>query len=467
LTFKLTKNPTPLSKLVGPEQVWEGKLSVGGGLGLRIVIHVGKDKGGKLIAKMDSPDQGAKGLSVDSITLDKTTLAFEMKRIMGKYEGKINAAGTEAVGTWTQLGSSFPLTLKKTEKASELRRPQTPKAPFPYKVVDVSYANKPGGVTLSGTLTEPEGNGPFPAVILISGSGPQDRDETIFEHKPFLVLADTLTRRGIAVLRLDDRGMGGTTGNTETSTSDDFAGDVMAGINFLKTRSEIDARHLGLLGHSEGGIIAPMVASRTPDVAFIVLMAGTGLPGQEILQLQSHLILKAAGTDESELKQSLEIQKKLIQIARSEKDEKVMETKMGDVLKELSASLPEDKRKELAQKDALIKSGMKQVRLPWFRYFLNYDPRPTLSKVRCPVLAIIGEKDLQVPPKENLSQIESTLKAAGNTRITVKQLPGLNHLFQTCKTGAPSEYADIEETIAPAALKVMADWITEQAGIKR
>ncbi len=264
----------PDTAAAAAEQAWEGKLSIGAGLSLRIVVHVGKTSEGKLTAKMDSPDQGARGLNVDTITLDKTTLSFEMKTLLGRYEGKLNADGTEAAGTWTQAGNSLPLTLKKTDKATELRRPQTPKSPFPYNVVEVSYQNKTGGVTLAGTLTEPEGPGPFPALILISGSGAQDRDETIFEHKPFLVLADALTRRGVAVLRLDDRGVGGSTGSTSASTSDDFAGDVLAGIAFLKARSEIDRTRLGLMGHSEGGIIAPMVAARSPDVAFIVLMAG-------------------------------------------------------------------------------------------------------------------------------------------------------------------------------------------------
>ena len=178
---------------------------------------------------MDSPDQGAKGLKVDAVTLDKSTLVFELKALMGKYEGKLNAEGTEAAGTWSQAGVKLPLNLKKTDKVAELRRPQTPKPPFPYKVIDVTYPNTPGGVTLAGTLTVPEGPGPFPAVILISGSGAQDRDETLFEHKPFLVLADTLTRKGVAVLRVDDRGVGGSTGSVSKSTSDDFAGDVLAG----------------------------------------------------------------------------------------------------------------------------------------------------------------------------------------------------------------------------------------------
>ncbi len=449
---------------VPAEQVWEGKLSIGAGLSLRIVVHVGKTAEGKLTAKMDSPDQGARGLKVDTISLDKTALSYEMKALLGKYEGKLNAEGTEAAGTWTQAGNSLPLTLKKAAKASELRRPQTPKSPFPYKVVEVSYPNKPGGVTLAGTLTEPDGPGPFPAFILISGSGAQDRDETIFEHKPFLVLADALTRRGVAVLRLDDRGVGGSTGSTSASTSNDFAGDVLAGIAFLKTRGEIDPRRIGLVGHSEGGIIAPMVAARSPDVAFIVLMAGTGLPGEEILYLQGQAIMKAMGADEKAMKQQLDLQKRLFEIVKTEKDEKKAETRMREIAKGAVEALPESQRKALGKADALISAQLKAVRSPWFRYFLTYDPRPTLAKVHCPVLALIGEKDRQVPPRENLSQIESTLKTAGNHRVTVKELPGLNHLFQKCKTGAPAEYAEIEQTIDPSALAVIADWISEQAG---
>ena len=301
-------------------------------------------------------------------------------------------------------------------------------------------------------------------MILISGSGAQDRDETIFEHKPFLVLADALTRRGVAVLRLDDRGVGGSTGSTSASTSDDFAGDVLAGIAFLKARSEIDRTRLGLMGHSEGGIIAPMVAARSPDVAFIVLMAGTGLPGEEILYLQGQAVMKAMGADENALKNQLEVQKRLFEIVKTEKDEKAAGAKLRDVTKTWTDSLSEGQRNALGNVDAFIAGQLKMASSPWFRYFLTYDPRPTLAKVHCPVLALIGEKDRQVPARENLSQIESTLKTAGNNRVTVKELPGLNHLFQKCKTGAPSEYAGIEQTIDPSALAVIADWISERAG---
>ena len=318
LTFRRTERPTPVPKIVGPEQIWEGKLGVGPGLSLRIVFHVGKTADGKLMARMDSPDQGAKGLKVDAVTVDKSTMVFELKALMGKYEGKLNAEGTEAAGTWSQGGVKLPLNLKKTDKVAELRRPQTPKPPFPYKVIDVTYPNTPGGVTLAGTLTVPEGPGPFPAAILISGSGAQDRDETLFEHKPFLVLADTLTRKGVAVLRVDDRGVGGSTGSVSKSTSDDFAGDVLAGVAYLRSRGEIDRARIGLIGHSEGGIIAPIAATRDPGIAFIVLMAGTGLPGEEILYLQGQLILKASGADEKTLKRQLDIQKSLFAILKTE-----------------------------------------------------------------------------------------------------------------------------------------------------
>src|SRR5271157_2729688 len=433
----------PDTDAAAPEQAWEGKLSIGAGLSLRIVVHVGKTAEGKLTAKMDSPDQGARGLKVDTITLDKTTLSFEMKALLGKYEGKLNAEGTEAAGTWTQAGNSLPLTLKKTDKATELRRPQTPKSPFPYKVVEVSYPNKTGGVTLAGTLTEPGGPGPFPALILISGSGPQDRDETIFEHKPFLVLADALSRRGVAVLRVDDRGVGGSTGSLLNATSDDFAGDVFAGIALLKSRPEIDAKRIGLLGHSEGGIIAPMVAARSPDVAFIVLLAGTGLPGEEIAYLQGQAVFKAMGVGDKKLTDVLDLQKRFFAILKNEKDEKAADARMRELAKAAQETLSAEERKAIGDIEAVVTAQLKMVRTPWFRFFLSYDPRTALAKVKCPVLALIGQKDRQVPPKENLSQIETTLKAAGNARVTVKELPGLNHLFQTCKSGAPSEYTEI------------------------
>jgi pimeloyl-ACP methyl ester carboxylesterase len=311
-------------------------------------------------------------------------------------------------------------------------------------------------------LTLPVGNGPFPAVILISGSGAQDRDETLFQHKPFLVLADALTRRGVAVLRVDDRGVGGSSGSTSQSTSEDFAGDVVAGIAFLKARPDIDAHKIGLIGHSEGGLIAPLVAGRSPDVAFIVLMAGTGMPGADVMYQQGRLILKTLGADEKTIERQRSLQQRLFAIIATEKDHGRSIARLREEAKKIVSELPEADRKNARAVEAEVEAQIIGVDSPWFRFFLTFDPRTAFRQVHCPVLALNGEKDLQVAPKENLSEIEKALKEAGNMRVTIRELPGLNHLFQTCKTGAVAEYAIIEETIAPAALKVIGDWVVDR-----
>jgi uncharacterized protein len=467
LTFVKKDKVAPLPMPVGKEQLWEGKLSVGAGATLRLVLRVQKTEAGGLLAKLDSPDQGARGMHVNSVSLDDTKLSFELKALNATFEGKLSADKSEAIGTFAQAGAKIPLTLKKIDKLMALLRPQTPKPPFPYKVEELKYKNEQAGITLAGTLTVPEGRGPYPAVILISGSGAQDRDETIFEHKPFLVLADTLTRRGIAVLRVDDRGVGGSGGSVPKSTSDDFAGDVLAGIAVLKARPDIDGRKIGLMGHSEGGIIAPMVAARSSDVAFIVMLAGTGFPGAEISVMQGRLIAKVMGASEKDLDKQKDLQQRLFGIMKTETDPKKARTAMREALKELLSEATPEERKAAGDVEAFAENEIKKIESPWFRFFLTFDPRPTLEKVHCPVLALNGEKDLQVPPKEDLAEIAKALKKGGNTRVTTKELPGLNHLFQTCKTGAISEYSAIEETIAPAALKVIGDWVSQIVGGNR
>jgi pimeloyl-ACP methyl ester carboxylesterase len=468
-TFPLTlKRFDPSKVVVVPipkelEGIWEGNLTLPGGMKLRLALKVEKARSGALKAALASPDQGANNIPISSIGLKEGVLTFESKIIGAKDTGKRNQAGTAFEGEFFQSGLKLPLTLKKTDKLSEARRPQTPKPPFPYRTEDVVIENRSGAVKLAGTLTLPPVRGPVPAVILITGSGAQDRDETILGHKPFLVLADDLTRRGIAVLRVDDRGVGGSTGSVRTSTSDDFAGDVLAGVAFLKGRSEIDPKKIGLIGHSEGGVIAPIAAARSQDVAFIVLMAGTALPGTEVLAAQSQLILKANGASESLLKLQRDAQKRLIDIIAQEKDETAAQAKLTAALKELFAALPDSERKALGDAGAaLAENAVSQVYNAWFRFFLTFDPRPTLGHVRCPVLAINGAKDLQVPSKKNLAEIDKALRAGGNCNVKTIELPGLNHLLQPCKTGSPSEYASIETTIAPEALKTIGDWIVEQ-----
>jgi uncharacterized protein len=338
-------------------------------------------------------------------------------------------------------------------------RPQLPTKPYPYAEEQVTYENKKAGVKLAGTLTLPPGKGPFPALLLITGSGPQDRDETIVGHKPFLVLADHLTRRGVAVLRADDRGVGQSTGDFFTATSADFAEDVRAGVEYLTRRKEIDPRRIGLIGHSEGGLIAPMLAAHPSDIAFVVMLAGQGLPGDEVLYLQGEKILKTGGASAEQLDRQRELQTRLFALVKSEKEPDALERKVRSLLDAEVAKLSEEKKKEAAPLKAGMQAQIGMVTSPWLRYFIGYDPRPTLQKVRCPVLALVGSRDLQVVPQPNLLAIERALREGGNKDFTIKEVPNVNHLFQTCTTGELAEYAKIEETIAPAVLELITDWI--------
>jgi uncharacterized protein len=442
------------------EGIWVGTLKVPGAE-LRIVFRISKKPDGALSAVMDSPDQGAKDIPTSSVILENDLLKIESKVVGGVFEGKVKPDMNEIEGEWKQSGTAFPLRLKRTDKVEEIKRPQEPKKPYPYDEEEVSYENKKAAIKLAGTLTLPRNQGPHPAVILITGSGAEDKNETVFGHKPFLVLADYLTRQGIAVLRVDDRGMGGSTGVESQSTSLDFAGDVLSGVAYLKGRSEINPKQIGLIGHSEGGLIAPLTASLAPsDIAFIVLMAGPGLTGEEILYLQGALIAKATGASDEAVAENRSIQEKIFTVLRQEKDPAAAEARLRELFKDAAQGMTEEEKKAFTSEAQ--DAQLKRVLTPWFRFFLTYDPRPTLMKVKCPVLAINGEKDLQVPSKENLKEIEEALKAGGNKFFTIRELPGLNHLFQTAQTGSPSEYMKIEETISPTALKVMGDWILEQ-----
>jgi fermentation-respiration switch protein FrsA (DUF1100 family) len=442
---------------------WAGTLDVGAAK-LRLVIEFNEKDGGGYSGTMDSPDQGAFGLAIDEVTLDKAALKFTMKLIGGSYAGDVSADGKEIKGTWKQGPLSLPLVLRPGEKVAPAKRPQEPKAPFPYLSEDVKFVNKAAGIEFTGILTMPKEGGPFPAVLLISGSGPQDRNEEIVGHKPFLVLADYLTRRGIAVLRVDDRGVGGSGGKPMESTIEDHAGDAYAAVGYLRSRKEIDGSKIGLVGHSEGGLVAPATAIRSDNVAFIVLLAGTGVSGEEILYRQGELIALAAGASAEAAQKNNEVQKKLFAVLKSEPDNAAATEKLEAVVKEEQAKLSDEERKALEGLEEAGKAQLKTITTPWFRHFLTYDPAPVLQKVKCPVLAINGEKDLQVDPKQNLPPIEAALKAGGNADFTIKELPGLNHLFQTCKTGAPSEYGQIEETFNEAALAIVGDWIVKQAG---
>ena len=447
------------SALVG---IWEGTLSVPPGLDLLIVLRVARGPGSEPRVTLDMPDQDARGIPVNQLSLDGEDVTVGIQAIGAEFKGKRDKAGETIVGRCKLDPAVYPLTLKKVASASERRRPQMPKAPLPYKVEEVTYPSKAAGVRLAGTLTLPKGKGPFPAVVMITGSGPQDRDETLLGHKPFLVLADALTRRGVAVLRSDDRGIGRSGGVFATSTTADFADDAEGGLIYLKGRPEIDGKRLGLLGHSEGGVIGPMVAARSPgDVAFLVLLAGTGVAGEALAIAQQDSMLRAAGAREEDIKGAAELLKALLPIILKEKEPKVIDEKLRAAVEAWMKTQPEATRREMTEQN-IPAAVVQRLGSPWLRFFIAIDPRKEMTRVKCPVLAINGELDSQVAFRENLGGIARALKDAGNVRVTTRSFPKLNHLFQTCETGALSEYSRIEETMAPVVIKTIVDWVVEQ-----
>jgi uncharacterized protein len=439
---------------------WNGLLSVNG-TQLRMVFHVNKTDVGYAVT-MDSPDQGAKGIVASSASYENAV--FKVALAMGgiQYEGTLTA-DQKLTGIFKQGAFSLPLTLSREEPVKEkIVRSQDPKEPFPYKCQDVAFVNAEAGVTLAGTLTLPEGAGPFPAVVLISGSGPQDRNEELMDHRPFWVLADYLTRNGIAVLRYDDRGTAKSTGDFSKATTLDLASDVDAAVAFLLSRKDINQKKIGLVGHSEGGIIAPIVAARNKNVRYIVLMAGTGMRGKELLLLQQELIGKASGVSDEKLKKSQASTQKAFDLVLKTTDDQQLNQQLTDFLRNEVANIPPSEKPAGVKEEDLVQQQLVQLTSPWFKYFLRYDPAFVLQKVKCPVFALGGSKDLQVPPRENISIIKSMLEKGGNKKITIREFPGLNHLFQECQTGAPLEYQRIEQTISPQVLSEISAWILKQ-----
>ena len=438
---------------------WNGALKVQG-TQLRIVFNVTKS-GETFSSTMDSPDQGANGIPVTKTTFENSKIKFEVANARIEYDGELN--GDEITGTFKQGGQVFPMNLsRKTNKKEVVKRPQEPSKPYSYYSEDVTFQNPKANISLAGTLTLPEKEGVFPVVVLITGSGPQNRDEELVGHKPFLVISDYLTKNGIAVLRYDDRGVAESKGDFKTATTADFATDVESAITYLKTRKEINKKQIGLVGHSEGGLIAPMVASKSKDVSFIVLLAGTGIQGDKLLLLQQELIAKANGASESDIKKSIQANANLFKMVLQSNDNQKLK---ADLTNKINEIVKNDNSSEISKgmtKDQYIALQVDQITSPWMEYFMKYNPVPALEKVKCAVLAVNGEKDLQVPPKENLTAIKNALTKGGNKNVNTIEFPNLNHLFQECKTGSPNEYASIEQTFSPRALAEITQWIKSQ-----
>ena len=430
---------------------------------LHIVVHVTKDATGRYGATLESPDQGKFVLPAEQVVADADHLDFKIARIGGSYVGTWDTARNGWVGTWTQ-GQSMALVLTRmtgpTSTLPVAKRPQEEAiaaGPRPYRQEAVHFDNAAAGIRLAGTLGVPEGRGPFPAVVLIGGSGPQTRDEDVLGHKIFLVLADALNRRGVAVLRYDKRGVGESTGDYATANISAFAADAECALAFLKSRPEIAPDRIGLVGHSEGGAVAPMIAVRNPSARFVVLMAGPGMPIGALLRLQNAQILKASGVpDETIARKTAFFEKLDADLAAARSDEQALAVAKAD-----TAQAVADQLVPAANADAFAR----QITSPWAREALTFDPVPTLRRLKTPVLALNGSLDLQVPPAENLGPIRAALK--DDPDVTIVELPHVNHLFQTARTGTPTEYGDIEETMAPVALKTIADWVAVQGAVAR
>jgi pimeloyl-ACP methyl ester carboxylesterase len=458
LTFhrqpRVTMAKTPAGAIATAEGTWQAALDTNG-MRYRLQLRISHDAHGLLNATMDSIDQGINAFRASQVTQSDSAIHLELPAIRGTYDGTLNSIRNTISGTWRQNDESTSLTFKRSDQILELRRPQTPRKPYPYREEELDFPNAQAGISLAATFTVPSGRGPFPAAILLAGSGPLDRDEADSGHRPFLVLADQLTRAGIAVLRCDKRGIGKSTGDYEAATTADFAADAASALAFLETRKDIDRRRIGMIGHSEGAIIAPMIASGSADVAWVVLLAGPATKGEETLLLQSDLITRAAGMTSDQVAKSLDFDRESYNLVRSEMNRAALENKLLNLVQVsgLGPTLP----------PAFLQRQIHWTSSPWFRYFLDYDPVPALQKTHCPVLALTGEKDLQVPPKENLPLARKALEVAGNKDFQVVELPGLNHQFQHCYTGLPAESRAIEETFAPDALAMISAWIAKHS----
>lgn len=421
---------------------WYGALNVGAKV--PVVLHVKADG----TASLDSPSQGAAGMPA-SINVAGSTVTVVLTAPPARFEGQVAADGASLVGQWRQGGGAAPLTFTRTAPVAA-RRPQTPQPPFPYRAEEVVYVNPASGLKLAGTLTLPPGPGPFPVALLITGSGTQDRDETVFDHKPYLLLADRLTRKGVAVLRVDDRGAGGSEPGPATVTSADFATDVAAGVAFLRGRKDIDPARIGLIGHSEGGLIAPLVAAKDPRIAFLVLLSAPGVDGRTLILSQNRAMAVASGATPAQIEAMLKAKAAWFDAIRDAPDDDVARARLTAVIDQQGVPADSPSRPQILS-----------LAVPWWRYSLNTHPEVALRQVKVPVLAIGGSKDLQVPAAENLAAIKAAL--AADKDVTVREIPNLNHLLQTAKTGLPSEYPQIEETTAPAALDLIVDWTVKTA----
>jgi pimeloyl-ACP methyl ester carboxylesterase len=425
---------------------WLGSLTVGGAP-LRIVFNISGNASAGYTGTVDVPEQGLVAGPLSQVQLAGRQVTIEIADLGATYVGELASNDASIVGSFSQQGIVMRLKVEKQPGPLDYRRPQDPVAPYPYETQDVTFANTDAGITLAGTLTWPRGTGPFKTAVLIAGSGPNTRNEELLNHRPFLVLSDALTRAGIATLRYDKRGVGASTGDYEAATSLDFAADARAAVAFLRAQTRFAVSTVGLVGHSEGGLLAPMVADVDKTVEFLVLLAGPGVPGGEILISQDRAIDAANGVSATVLDANEALSRRLFAVFQMTSDPTELDRQLRAVLTSQGVTG--------ADQNAVVS----ELSTPWMRFFITYDPAPVLARTTIPVLALNGGLDLQVLPDLNLPPIQAALAAANNQHATVQKIGGLNHLFQHAVTGSPSEYASISETMSPEVLTQVSTWI--------
>jgi len=445
---------------------WSGTLHAGE-QDIGFVFHITSEEDGSLSASMDVPAQGGFGIQIEKIETDGNSITLTMP-LPGSpsYSGVLNESKDSISGTFSQGNMSLPLDLVRDTTATAPQRPQEPTQPYPYLVEDIAFENSDAGITLAGTITTPKGPGPFAGVVLISGSGPHDRNSSMMGHKPFLVLADFLTRHGIAVLRFDDRGTGESDGDFAAATPEDFAGDALAAMAFLSDHAGVDANRVGLLGHSEGALAAIIATDRSDEVAFLILLAGSSLPGSEALEASAAALGRVNGASNEAVEVNIKILATLTKaLAETKAGESAVPT-MREYAHELIETIEPATLASAGMSKSVINQMIQQLDMPNSRFVLQYDPRPALQRSKTPTLAVLGDRDPLMPAEQHAPLFAAAFADSPGNDQTVVVLPGLNHLLQNAETGSPAEFGRLTETMSPEAMRLLSDWILVRFGGK-
>lgn len=447
----------PMATATAIRGAWLGAITVGA-QSVRVGIIVEATEEGALTAIFRQIDPKVTQQVLPVVEFDGRELRFSLSKPNASYTGTLEGEPARLAGVWRQRGVDYPLVFERVDSLPGERRPQEPERPLPYHEEEVRIESAPG-VVLTGTFTRPRDAGASPAVLLISGSGAQDRDESAFGHRPFLVLSDALTRRGFAVLRLDDRGVGGSTGDVYRATLRDLSDDVLAAVESLARRKDVDPSRIGLVGHSEGGLVATIAASKSNRIAHVALLATPLIPPRELRAMQSESIGRSLGASDAAIEAIQAFNREAFDAAAAGEAGQKLQQTLADAGRRMLAAIPESERQHYTALAQDLVATAVGYSTPWFRSLLHVDPGPTLNALRCPVLALFGGKDIQVSAEPNSRAAEASLHAEVRPRSTVVVLPSVNHMLQTARSGALSEYVLIDETVAPAVLDALHAWM--------